>query len=68
MEPTYEFWPVGCSVADVDDCAEGGCDYCERLLDELERREQVAAGAEPATDAGDASLAAFAGGQADEVR
>ena len=66
MEPTYEFWPTGCSVADVDDCGGGACDYCQDLLDELRGREQVEAGQEPATDAGDASLAAFAGGQADD--
>jgi hypothetical protein len=63
MEPEHDFWPAGCTVADVDDCGGGKCDYCQGLLDEVRRREQVEAGQEPVTDAGDASLAAFAGGQ-----
>jgi hypothetical protein len=65
-EPDAAFWPTGCAIADVQACADGGCDYCQRLLDGLERRERVAAGAEPATEAGDASLQAFAGGQPDD--
>lgn len=63
MEPTDEFWPTGCSVGDVKPA---DCEYCEELLAELRRRENVEAGQEPATDAGDASLAAFAGGQGGE--
>ncbi len=59
-EPDYAFWPDGCTVADV---RPADCEHCQRLLDEVRRREQVAAGQEPATDAGDASLSAFAGGQ-----
>ncbi|KOX93248.1 hypothetical protein AMR74_16530 [Halorubrum tropicale] len=66
MEPDYEFWPDGCSIRAVDDCGGGACEYCQRLLDELAEREAVAAGQEPATADGDASLAAFAAGQADD--
>jgi len=58
--PTHAWWPAGCPVGRVRDCAEGGCEACERLLT---RHRAVVAG-RPVTAAGDASLAHFGGERA----
>ena len=56
--PQYPFWPPGASEARVRECAKHGCEACA----DLRRRLDAARGDTAATDRGDASLQAFAGG------
>jgi hypothetical protein len=54
--PEYSWWPDGARESYVRDC---DCDWCDELEAELNRQRAAASGEEPATDDGDASLAAF---------
>ena len=57
--PDRPWWPAGCPVAALNP---PDCEYCYRLLHALARARRADRGEEPATAAGDASLAAFADG------
>lgn len=54
--PEYSWWPDGARERYVRAC---DCDWCTELEAELDRQRAAAAGETPATEDGDASLAAF---------
>jgi len=55
--PDRAWWPPGCDERLVREC---NCDYCNKLIEQLEQERAAEQGDAPATTDGDMSLHAFA--------